>query len=208
MRKKSTLLPLVSIILALLTSPSAANAKSCVTTPAMTEGPYYLSNMPMRSDITEGRAGIKTTLTLTVLDKNCKAIPNAQVDIWHTDADGEYSGVDGNTGTFMRGSQITNKKGKVTFATIFPGWYPARTMHIHAKVWVNNTEALTTQFFTTDKTTSKVYGMGMYKARGQQRVNNAGDGIYQSLGSSARLLTLNSSVATKKITLAGTFVLS
>lgn len=208
MRKKKTAITLFAIIVALFPPANRSFAKSCTVTPTMTEGPYYLSNMPIRSDITEGLPGIKTILTFTVLDKKCRTVPNAQIDIWHTNATGEYSGVDGNSGSFMRGSQVTNKNGKVTFTSIFPGWYPARTMHIHAKVWVNGSERLTTQFFTSDKTTTKVYGTGVYKARGQQRVNNAGDGIYQSLDETAKLLTLGSKITSKKITLAGTFVLS
>lgn len=208
MRRKQSVLTLFAVFAALLIPALPSHAKSCSVTPAMTEGPYYLSDMPLRNDITEGRAGIKTNLTLTVVDKNCKAIPNAQVDIWHTDANGEYSGVDGNSGSFMRGSQITDKKGKVIFSTIFPGWYPARTMHIHAKVWVDGSEVLTTQFFTSDKTTSRVYSMGTYKTRGQQRVNNSNDGIYQSLGGNAKLLTLSAKITAKKIALSGTLVLS
>jgi len=203
-----TVITLFAMTFALFPPASPSFAKTCTVTPAMTEGPYYLSNMPIRSDITEGLPGSKTIITFTVLDKKCRAVPNAQIDIWHTNATGEYSGVDGNSGTFMRGSQVTNKNGKVTFTSIFPGWYPARTMHIHAKVWVNGSEVLTTQFFTSDKTTTKVYSTGVYKSRGQQRVNNAQDGIYQSLGESAKLLTLGSKITSKKITLSGTFVLS
>lgn len=208
MKKSSAASAAIALAFALLVPIGFAEAKSCTSTPEMTEGPYYLAGMPLRSNITEGLEGIKTTLTFTVQDKNCKVIPNAKVDIWHTNYVGVYSGVEGNSGTYMRGSQITNKNGKVTFTTIFPGWYPARTMHIHAKVWVNDTQVLTTQFFTSDKVTSKVYNTDPYKVRGQQQVNNARDGIYQSLGSNSKLLTLTAKIAPKKISLSGNFVLS
>ena len=208
MKKTLASLLIAVFLLSLMTPSFAAQARKCVQTPAMTEGPYYLPDMPIRSDITEGFPGIPTKLTLTVLDKNCKAVPNAQVDIWHTNASGEYSGVEGNPGTYMRGSQITGKNGKVTFATVFPGWYPSRTMHIHAKVWVNGEQALTTQFYTDDRISSKIYAMAPYKARGQQGVNNSRDRIYQSLGKSSRLLTLKAQVAPKNITLTGSFILS
>ena len=207
--KRSLIFPLVVVLLfssGLAASP--AQAKKCSKTPAMTEGPYYLTGMPVRSNITEGLPGIKTRLTLTVLDKNCNAIPNAQVDIWHTNASGEYSGVEGNSGTYMRGSQIARENGKVTFTTVFPGWYPARTMHIHAKVWVDGVESLTTQFYTSDKVTSRVYAMAPYQSRGQQRVNNGKDGIYRSLGAKSKLLTLKAKINSKNIALDGTFVLS
>lgn len=199
---------IVLVLSSSIVPATAGQAQKCAPTPAMTEGPYYLPNMPVRSDITEGLPGIKTRLTLTVLDKNCKAVPDAQVDIWHTNAVGEYSGVEGNAGTYMRGSQVTGANGKVTFSTVFPGWYPARTMHIHAKVWTNGSEVLTTQFYTSDKVSSRVYAMGPYKTRGQQKVNNSKDRIYKSLGVNSKPLTLKAKVSQTNITLNGTFVLS
>ncbi|OCF32088.1 dioxygenase subfamily protein [Kwoniella heveanensis BCC8398] len=39
-----------------------------------------------------------------------------------------------NNSTFLRGIQQADQDGKVTFNTIFPGWYPGRTIHIHLKV--------------------------------------------------------------------------
>ncbi len=39
--------------------------------------------------------------------------------------------------TFFRGIQITDEAGTVEFATIYPGWYVGRSVHIHMKVWTN-----------------------------------------------------------------------
>lgn len=36
--------------------------------------------------------------------------------------------------TFLRGIQFTDSKGQVAFETVFPGFYPGRTNHIHFKV--------------------------------------------------------------------------
>ena len=35
---------------------------------------------------------------------------------------------------FLRGHQITISRGVAKFATIYPGWYPQRTPHIHYKI--------------------------------------------------------------------------
>src|SRR5947199_7043043 len=75
----------------------ASGAVSCVLTPEMTEGPYYLPNERVRRNITEGRPGTPLTLALTVVDAStCKPIKGAAVDVWHADALGVYSGVQGN----------------------------------------------------------------------------------------------------------------
>jgi protocatechuate 3,4-dioxygenase beta subunit len=43
--------------------------------------------------------------------------------------------------TFLRGIQITGADGTVRFSTIFPGFYPGRTNHIHFKVRMGDTFA-------------------------------------------------------------------
>ena len=65
----------------------------CVLTPGLTDGPYYLDDMLVRNDITEGKAGIPMALRITVVDAStCAPIENAAVDIWHCDGNGYYSG--------------------------------------------------------------------------------------------------------------------
>jgi protocatechuate 3,4-dioxygenase beta subunit len=59
------------------------------------------------------------------------------VDVWHTDAAGIYSdeSIENTTGqTFLRGYQITDSNGAVTFKTIVPGWYSGRTIHIQVMI--------------------------------------------------------------------------
>jgi protocatechuate 3,4-dioxygenase beta subunit len=165
------------------TAPATA-ATTCALTQAIEEGPYYLSSTPTRSNVTDGQAGKAITLKFTVLDKKCKAIKNARVDIWYANAQGVYSGVASrgddlgagtNSGNFLRGTQFTNAQGVVTFKGIYPGWYPARTIHIHQKIWVNDKEVLTTQTYFTDKQNAAVMATAPYNARGTQRVTNSTD---------------------------------
>src|SRR5262245_3879060 len=112
-----------------------AGLVACVLAPEQTEGPYYVEDAAVRRNVTEGKPGIPLSLRLTVVNaSNCRAIKGALVEIWHCDAEGVYSGVS-QQGTendlFLRGVQRTGAKGLASFRTIYPGWYPGRTVHIH-----------------------------------------------------------------------------
>ena len=109
-------------------APRDAAAASCVLQREVTEGPYYLDLDLVRRNIKGGRKGTPLTLKFQVVDATtCKPIRNAAVEIWHADAGGEYSGVEGNRGTWLRGIQRTGASGRVRFETIFPGWYRGRS---------------------------------------------------------------------------------
>src|SRR5229473_6023926 len=60
----------------------ASGAVSCVLTPELTEGPYYIADEKVRRNITEGRPGTPLTLHATVVSaSSCKPIKNAAVDV-------------------------------------------------------------------------------------------------------------------------------
>ena len=164
----------------------ASGAVACVLTPEMTEGPYYVAGEAVRRNITEGRPGTSLALRLTVVNAStCKPIARANVDVWHADALGVYSGVQGNTGTFMRGIQPTNAYGVALFDTVYPGWYTGRTVHIHFKIRSGTLE-FTSQLYFDESITAQVYSQSPYSARGLPSTTNARDGIFNS----ATLLTL------------------
>jgi protocatechuate 3,4-dioxygenase beta subunit len=154
------------------------NAGSCRVTTEQTEGPYYFDADAIRSDIREDREGAKLRLAIRVRDaSSCEPIPNAVVDIWHCDASGVYSGFDEGEGErFLRGAQVTNKEGVVEFVTIYPGWYPGRTAHIHAKVHLDKQTVLTTQLYFDDAISDRVYANAPYEPGRDQP--NTGDGIF------------------------------
>jgi protocatechuate 3,4-dioxygenase beta subunit len=171
----------------------ASGVVSCVLTPELTEGPYYLPNEAVRRNITEGRPGTPLALRLTVVDAStCKAIRNAKVDIWHADAVGVYSGVQGNTGTFMRGIQPTNVHGIAIFDTVYPGWYQGRAVHIHVKVHLGGNVVHTGQLFFPDTLTDAVYKNAPYDTRGARDTRNATDSIYRNGGSRSVLALVKS----------------
>jgi protocatechuate 3,4-dioxygenase beta subunit len=71
----------------------ASNSSCTVLATELTEGPYYLDVKKIRSNITEGKAGIPLVLRVTVTNAiTCQPIENAAADIWHCDALGLYSG--------------------------------------------------------------------------------------------------------------------
>src|SRR5919201_1436743 len=146
----------------------ASGAVSCVLTPEQTEGPYYIPNELFRRTITEGRPGTPLMLRAFVVDASmCKAIKGAAVDVWHADAGGVYSGFGAGAAnrTFMRGIQRTNAKGLASFRTVYPGWYPGRTVHIHVKVHIAGNVVHTGQLFFPDSVTDAVYRRSPYSRR-------------------------------------------
>jgi len=129
------------------TTDTVSTSGTCTAAPTETEGPFptHTPSSYVRADITDGKAGYKLTATLTVTNSNssCAALAGVLVDIWHCDAEGNYSeyGGSGMQSTnytavhFLRGRQTTNANGQVVFTSIFPGWYSGRATHIHVHVY-------------------------------------------------------------------------
>jgi protocatechuate 3,4-dioxygenase beta subunit len=161
------------------------DAADCVLTPELTEGPYYLDLDLVRRDITEGRPGVPFDLAVRVVDAaSCEPLEGVAVDVWHCDAEGVYSGVEGDSGTFLRGIQMTGADGAASFRTIFPGWYTGRAVHIHLKVALGTEDVHTGQLFFDDATLAAAYESDPYAARGAPDTSNGADGIYGESGGS------------------------
>ena len=192
-------------------TPSQASASpspsgSLVLTPQETAGPYPLDlhSTPsfFRSDITEGKAGVPLTLTLTILHQTGAPLASARVDVWQCDKDGVYSGYQqpgANTvgQTFMRGIQLTDASGKVTFKTVYPGWYAGRITHIHFQVYLNNGLVATSQLAFPDDATRAVYSSALYAAHGQNSTvqSFAQDNVFSD-GTAHEMLALTGSIET------------
>jgi protocatechuate 3,4-dioxygenase beta subunit len=170
-------------------------AVSCVLTPELTEGPYYIAGEKVRRDIREGHPGTLLTLHLRVLNvATCSPITSAAIDIWHADAAGNYSGFssDSSSRTFMRGIQRTDANGLATFLTVYPGWYQGRTVHIHVKVHVGGRVVHTGQLFFPDTLTDVVYKKAPYASRPNRTTRNAQDSIYINGGKYGMLKVVKS----------------
>jgi protocatechuate 3,4-dioxygenase beta subunit len=168
----------------------SSGAISCVLSPELTQGPYYVPNEKVRRNITEGKPGVALELRLTVVDAStCKPVKGAAVDVWHADAGGAYSGaIAGKAGTnFLRGVQRTDRNGLAAFTSIYPGWYPGRAVHIHVMVHLGGSVVHTGQLFFPDTFSDAVYKRAPYSARPARDTRNAADAIYRNGGSRSRL---------------------
>ena len=166
----------------------ASGLVSCVLAPEQTEGPYYVDDAAVRRNVTEGKPGVALTLRLTVVNvATCKPIKGAAVEIWHCDASGVYSGVQGDAGMFLRGVQRTDAKGVALFRTIYPGWYQGRTVHIHTMVHLGGNVVHTGQLYFPDAVTDAVYRRSPYNRRPNRDPRNAGDSIYRNGGKRSTL---------------------
>jgi protocatechuate 3,4-dioxygenase beta subunit len=186
---------------------AGAHGPSCVIRPEQAEGPYFIEERLNRSDIrsnpTDGRVRPGTPLAITLLVSrlitgNCQPLPGAQVDIWHCDALGIYSDVqdpDFNTvgQKFLRGYQITDAHGLVRFVTVYPGWYPGRTVHIHVKIrtapMAQRRFEFTSQLYFDDVVTDRVHAAHPYAEKGPRTARNAHDWIFRR-GGDQLMLTL------------------
>lgn len=189
------------------TTTGAPPSSACVVTASETAGPYpdntgmITKSAFFRRDITEGKAGTPLTLTLTVVavGSGCTPVANAIIEVWQCDAAGNYSeysqpGFNGVGQTFLRGLQITDANGQVTFNTIYPGWYSGRATHIHVEVFVNGASIKTTQVAFPENVTAVVYGSGVYASKGQNSTRNSSDNVFSD-GTITELATVSGSTA-------------
>ncbi|HEU4689342.1 MAG TPA: hypothetical protein VFS23_13300 [Vicinamibacterales bacterium] len=169
--------PSTTVEAATTTSTNAA----CTVTPTETVGPYPSLVDLFRSDIREGKSGTLLSLTIRVVNvaNGCAAVPNANVEIWHVDAAGDYSQYGTQTTqTFLRGIQTTNSSGEVAFATIYPGWYQGRATHIHVEVTMSGRSVKVTQVAFPEAVNNTVHTTGVYASRGTNPTSNQSDGIF------------------------------
>ncbi len=174
---------------------SGSGSSSCIESPTEVEGPYpyvggEITNPLQRADITGGQPGLPLSLNFEVVDINnsCAAVAGARVDIWHCNKDGYYSGYGNQTGgtlgtksytgeNWLRGFQLAGTDGKLSFQTIYPGWYQGRATHIHLEVFVNNVLKKTTQVTFSETISDAVHLSSLYAAHGINTTRNASDGI-------------------------------
>ena len=179
---------------------AGALGPSCVVRPEQTEGPYFVDERLHRSDIrsdpTDGRVSPGTPLALTLLVSrlnagDCQPLAGAQVDIWHCDALGVYSDVQDPDFTtigqkFLRGYQVTDARGEARFVTVYPGWYPGRTVHLHFKIRTapvaKRSFEFTSQLYFDDELTDRVHAAPPYAAKGPRIARNQHDWIFRRGG--------------------------
>jgi protocatechuate 3,4-dioxygenase beta subunit len=190
-------------------APSAVDllggAPTCALTADTIAGPTWFDAHDVRSDIRDGRPGVPLQLAFRVVQlPACVPLPQAVVDLWQCDALGVYSGFAGaapgdggkadgrdqygdaqaaatDAERFLRGTQMTDASGLVQFSTVYPGWYPTRTVHLHLKVHLSGATVLTTQLFFDDVVSDSVHsGSDPYRRHPGRDTRNDGDPFYSS----------------------------
>ena len=180
-----------------------ADATTCALTPETIAGPTWFDAHAVRTDIREDRPGTPLDLAFRVEKTGaCSPVPNAVVDLWQCDAGGIYSGFagaspgqGGSAGgrdeygdpqsrpttqqRFLRGTQVTGTDGVVRFSTIYPGWYPTRTAHLHVKVHLDTKTVFTGQLFFDDAISDSVYATPPYSQHPNRDTRNPRDPFYK-----------------------------
>ncbi|OYV01769.1 MAG: intradiol ring-cleavage dioxygenase [Burkholderiales bacterium PBB5] len=164
---------------------------SCSAIPSETAGPYPADGTNtasggtsnaltlasiVRSDIRSSidgasgtAAGVPVTVTLTLVNSSasCAVLSGYAVYLWHCDQQGRYSlyssgAVDQN---YLRGVQVSDANGQVSFTTIFPGCYSGRWPHMHFEIFrtlaqatSGNNDIRTSQLAMPAEACSAVYG--------------------------------------------------
>jgi protocatechuate 3,4-dioxygenase beta subunit len=206
---------------------SGAGADSGVATcskiPQETSGPYpgdgtnganalALSGI-VRSDIRTSIAGasgtadgVVLTVTFTVVSSTtCEPIAGRAIYLWHCDRDGNYSMYSAAVvnQNYLRGVQVTDSAGQVTFTTIFPGCYAGRWPHIHFEVYAsaatatNGSAAIATSQLALPKSAcDAVYATSGYSASvtNLSRTTLASDNVFSD-GATLQIPTIDGSVA-------------
>ena len=177
-----------AVLLAGAYSPTALAQALCIAVPGETAGPYpgdgsntapgSTSNIltesgVVRSDIrssfgvsTNTAAGLPLSLRIKIADvgNDCAGLPGYAIYLWHCTQDGLYSLYTVPEENFLRGVQVADAEGYVTFSTIFPGCYDGRWPHMHFEIYpsldvaTDHTNAvLTSQFAMPEDVSREVY---------------------------------------------------
>ncbi|HVV86715.1 MAG TPA: intradiol ring-cleavage dioxygenase [Kofleriaceae bacterium] len=198
---------------------------ACSTIPAETAGPYPgdgtngpnalavsgIVRRDLRSSFggpTGTAAGVPLTITLALVDASngCAPLVGHAVYLWHCDRDGNYSmysaAVQGEN--YLRGVQVTDAAGQVTFTSIFPGCYSGRWPHIHFEVYSTVAAATaggnaiaTSQLALPKATCDVVYATGGYasSATNLGQISLATDNVFRDDQAANQLATMSGSVA-------------
>lgn len=201
-------------------SDSGSATTSAGEIPDETAGPYPGdgSNGPdvleesgiVRKDITssiDGSAtaeGVPLAFEFQVLDAANGDAPFEGVAVyaWHCTAQGEYSMYSSGLEdvTYLRGVQVADAEGRVSFTSIYPGCYSGRWPHIHFEVYpdvdsiTDSSNAIaTSQMAMPEDSSNEVYALSGYDGSAQNlsQITLASDNVFGDDSAASQLATIS-----------------
>lgn len=171
------------------TTSTTSTSGSCNAIPNETAGPYpgdgtngpnaltlsgiVRSNIKGSLTTSTQAAGVPLTINLKLVNTSCANLAGYAVYLWHCDQNGNYSMYSSSVvnENYLRGVQVADAGGNVSFTTIFPGCYSGRYPHVHFEVYPSlaqatsgNNDVKTSQFTFTDSVFSAIYASSGYSA--------------------------------------------
>ncbi|MCH7968900.1 MAG: hypothetical protein IH841_06630 [Thaumarchaeota archaeon] len=154
MKKKTigVLIPIIIVVgvlgIFIWPNPVIQNTSfACALTEGNPQGPYYIAGAPYKEKLGEILEGQKLIISGQVLNQNCDPVPEAIIDVWQTDSNGNYNFED----FTLRGKIKADENGQYKLETILPGKYSVagvmRPAHIHVKVSAPSLPSHTTQLY-------------------------------------------------------------
>jgi protocatechuate 3,4-dioxygenase beta subunit len=148
--------------------------------------------------------GVPIVFNLSVVDAvDGSPIPGAAVYLWHCTAEGRYSIYEVEDENYLRGVQVADDAGRISFTSIFPGCYTGRWPHAHFEVYSSLEEATagsaaikTSQLALPQADCETVYADSRYgnSAQNLSRLSLDTDGIFAD-GWSEQLAAVSGSVS-------------
>jgi protocatechuate 3,4-dioxygenase beta subunit len=121
---------------------SASGATSDVLTASGIVRSDIRSSFISTSTVAQGVA-LAVTLTLQNTNASCAGLAGYAIYLWHCDRSGNYSLYTASAESYLRGVQVTDSAGQVSFTTIFPACYSGRWPHMHFEVFSSLSSATT-----------------------------------------------------------------
>ncbi len=160
-------------------------------------------------DASAAAEGVPMTLALTVLDIAGGGGPMAGVAVyvWQCDAQGQYSMYTDaiKDENYLRGVQVADEDGVVTFTSIFPACYSGRWTHVHFEVYpdeasiTDSTKAIATSQVALPKTAcDTVYALDGYpgSAANLSSISLTSDNVFGDDGGIHQLATVSGDTST------------
>ena len=117
-------------------------------TPSDSLGPFYRAGAPRTDRLVEAsQSGAPLIVSGRVSDTSGKPVPDAILEVFHADENGEYD----MKGHRCRGIIPISASGEYRYETLMPAAYGGRAQHIHYRISVPDRRGLITQlYFETD----------------------------------------------------------